>query len=830
MIVLRDASIRAKLIAGLGLALLLIVLVGGAGLYNLNTLNRSASKIATVWLPRVELLGEIKAEMAEYGLLARSLWNEEALGPQVHVSDRISSIAEKLDRDWRLYEAIPGDAAEALLYSVLRKIWGEYEADLDRAMPAVGSGLVAARQNATEAGNFALLDHAMRRIDDLIVYSSRQSTVGAQQVDGTFLTAFRLTIAAIVIAVSGVIGAILWVGGNISAPIRRVSQAMRRLNEGDESATVAEDSGRRDEIGALVDAVNGYRESLVNGRALAAAVEQDRQRFLLAIDNMPIGLAMFDAEQKLIVANARYAEIYRLPSEMADAGTPLKTIIEYRIRNGQYPGKDASEYNAYFADPANCREPFKDVLQFRDGRIVSVFYQLMEGGGWVSTHEDVTARRQAEAKIAHMKYHDGLTDLPNRVLLRERIEEALVRVGRSGQIAILCLDLDHFKDINDTLGHPIGDALLTTVARRLAAVVRDGDTVARLGGDEFAIIQVGAEQPKGARALAERVIEAIGQPCLVEGHQIATAVSIGIALAPSDGSDTAHLLKAGDMALYRAKSDGRGIYRFFERGMDAQMQERRALEADLRKAIEAEQFELFYQPQFNLETNAISGFEALIRWLHPERGIVPPLEFIPLAEDAGLIVPIGEWVLKRACHDAVKWPSPAKVAVNLSPAQFRSTHLMQSVIAALAGSGLAANRLELEITESTLLADSAATLTTLHHLRAMGVRIAMDDFGTGYSSLSYLQSFPFDKIKIDRRFITDVNTDISSLAIIRAVTGLCASLGITTTAEGVETREQFDRVKAEGCDEVQGFLTGRPMPLVEALALMQRPGIKVSAA
>ncbi len=545
---------------------------------------------------------------------------------------------------------------------------------------------------------------------------------------------------------------------------------------------------------------------------------------------MPIGLVMFDAEQKLIVANTRYAEIYRLPPELAKPGTPLKAIMEHRIHIGHYPGNDPKEYADYIADIAAGGRPFKDVIQFHDGRIISMFYKPMEGGGWVSTHEDITDRRKAEAKIAHMTYHDALTDLPNRILLGERVEDALVRVGRTGQVALLCLDLDHFKDVNETLGHAIGDALLMATAKRLMTAVRDGDTVARLGGDEFTIMQVGAEQPQGARVLAQRVIDVISEPYQLEGHEVITSVSIGIALAPTDATDAAGLAKAGDMALYRAKADGRGIYRFFEPEMDAQMQTRRTLEFDLRRAIETEQFELFYQPQFNLETNAISGFEALLRWSHPERGLVYPDEFIALAEESGLIVPIGEWVLKQACRDAVKWSSPVKVAVNLSPAQFRSVNLMQSVIAALAGSGMAASRLELEITELTLLADSEATLTILHRLRAMGVRISMDDFGTGYSSLSYLQSFPFDKIKIDRRFITDINTDGSSLAIIRAVTGLCDSLGIVTTAEGVETREQFDRVKAEGCTEVQGFLTGRPMPLREALALMERPGTKASAA
>ncbi len=825
---LRNLSVQSKLFAGLGLALTAIVLVGAAGLYNLNALNRSAGQIVNVWLPRIELLGEIKAEMAEYGLLARSLLNQDSLGEHVHVNERMQSIAQKLERNWRLYETFAGDADERLLYSVLRDVWNEYEADLARVRANAGTGETAPQP---EAENFAVFDHALRRIDDLITYAGRQSNRGVRQVGGTFLTAFWLTVAAIAIAVVGVVGAIAWVGGNISGPILRVSEAMRRLNDGDASVSIAEERERHDEIGALIDAAEGYRKSLVRGRALAAEVEQDRQRFFSAIENMPIGLVMFDAEQKLIVANRGYAEIYRLPPELAKPGTPLRTIIDQPdARRSLSRQRRRQICRLPRRASSRAAQPFKDIIQFHDGRIISLVFRPLPDGGWVSTHEDVTDRRKAEAKVAHMTYHDGLTDLPNRLLLGERIEDALVRAGHNGQVAILCLDLDHFKDVNDTLGHPLGDALLQAVAGRLAACVRDGDTVARLGGDEFAIVQVGAEQPQGARTLAERIIETVSEPYQLQGHQVVIGVSVGIALAPADGADATGLSKAADMALHRAKDDGRGIYRFYERAMDAEMQARRALELDLREAIDKAQFELFYQPQFNLETSAISGFEALLRWSHPQRGLVQPDAFIALAEEAGLIVPIGDWVLRQACRDAMKWPSPVKVAVNLSPAQFRSVHLMQTVISALAGSGLAANRLELEITESTLLADSESTLATLHHLRAMGVRISMDDFGTGYSSLSYLQSFPFDKIKIDRRFITDINTDDSSLAIIRAVTGMCESLGIVTTAEGVETREQFDRVKTEGCTEVQGFLTGRPMPLKDALALMERPGTKLSAA
>ena len=826
MTLLRNASIRAKLFASLGLALLLIVFVGAAGLYNLSALNRSTGQIVSVWLPRIELLGEIRAEMFEYGFLAHLRLHEDALEPGIHINERMQSVSQKLERDWKTYEAMPGDADERLLYTVLRRVWGEFETGLKDSTAAEATSLPSNRR----VTNFEALDHAMRRIDMLITYSSRRSADAAHHVDTTFLTAFWLTVGAIIVAIIGIFVASFWFARHISAPIRRVSEAMRRLNEGDASVPASDESERGDEIGALIEATEGYRESLVRGRALAAAVEQDRQRFVTAIENMPIGLVMFDGDEKLIVANSRYAEIYKMPAELMKPGTPISAIVEHRVRNGQYPGSDPKEYARFIAETAGRSQPQNDILQFRDGRIISMFYKPMQGGGWVATHEDITDRRKVEAKLAHMTHHDALTDLPNRILLRERIEDALVRVGRNGHVAILCLDLDHFKAVNDTLGHPIGDALLVAAAKRLVASVRDGDTVARLGGDEFAIVQVGAEQPLGARTLAQRVIDAISEPYTLDGHQVITGVSVGIALAPADGTDADHLLKAGDMGLYRAKADGRGVYRFFEREMDARMQARRVLELDLRHAIEHEQFQLFYQPQFNLETNAISGFEALVRWFHPERGTVYPQKFIALAEETGLIEQIGEWVLRKACHDAVRWPSPVKVAVNLSPVQFRSANLLQSVISALASSGLAASRLELEITKSALLADSEATLTTLHRLRAMGVHISMDDFGTGYSSLSYLQSFPFDKIKIDRRFITDVNTDGSSLAIIRAVTGMSASLGIITTAEGVETREQFDRVKAEGCTEVQGFLTGRPMPLEDALALMKRPGTKASAA
>ena len=394
---------------------------------------------------------------------------------------------------------------------------------------------------------------------------------------------------------------------------------------------------------------------------------------------------------------------------------------------------------------------------------------------------------------------------------------------------MLCLDLDNFKSVNDTLGHPIGDKLLRTIAERISGAVGEDDTVARLGGDEFAVLQRNSS-PEAAGALARRLVEIIADPIEIDGQEINSGASIGIALAPSDGNAGDHLMKCADLALYRAKAEGRGTFRFFEPDMDARIQARRALEVDLRRALSAGEFSLAYQPQINLAGNALTAMEALLRWNHAERGPVPPSEFIPLAEEMGLIVQLGEWVLREACNEAARWPDPIKVAVNLSPVQFRNRGLVTTVTQALAAARLAPHRLELEITEAVLLQDDEAIVSMLHQLRALGVRIAMDDFGTGYSSLSYLRSFPFDKIKIDRSFIKDIERNRGSAVIIRAIANLGASLGIETTAEGVETEEQLELVRRAGCTEMQGYLVSPPRPAAEIAGLIARFRREVVAA
>jgi diguanylate cyclase (GGDEF)-like protein/PAS domain S-box-containing protein len=443
---------------------------------------------------------------------------------------------------------------------------------------------------------------------------------------------------------------------------------------------------------------------------------------------------------------------------------------------------------------------------------------------------DVTERKQAEARIAYMAHHDALTDLPNRVLFNERLNELLARLRRQSEsLAVHCLDLDHFKGVNDTLGHPIGDELLKTVAQRLGTCLRETDLVARLGGDEFAIIQFPLGNPNAASLLATALIDIVSKPYEVRGHEFVVGASIGIAVAPGDGDSADALLRNADMALYRAKAEGRGSAHFFEPEMDRNIQARRMLELDMRKAFANGEFELFYQPLINLQANAVSGFEALLRWRHPERGMIAPAQFIPLAEEIGLIVPLGEWVLRQACLEAMRWPGDLNVAVNLSPAQFRSRGLVQAVLTALAYSRLPPSRLELEITESVLLGETEANLAMLHQLRGIGVRISMDDFGTGYSSLSYLRSFPFDKIKIDRSFVSELAQRPDCVAIIRAVAGLGISLGIATTAEGIETPEQLERVRAEGCTEVQGYLFSPPRPASEIGGLIAAHRAKEAA-
>ncbi|MBR1125785.1 EAL domain-containing protein [Bradyrhizobium lablabi] len=547
-------------------------------------------------------------------------------------------------------------------------------------------------------------------------------------------------------------------------------------------------------------------------------------QFDTAINNMSQGLCFFDAAHKLIVCNDRFIDMYDIPPGRVGPGTPLTEIVDLRYEAGSFPAMSREEYLRWRTNVAVSNEPKDSIVELMNGRTFKIRHRPMPDHGWVATHEDITEQRRAEVKIEHMAHHDSLTDLANRVLLNERLEQALGRFQGRQMVAVHHLDLDQFKAVNDTFGHHAGDKLLKIVADRLRGLVRETDTIARMGGDEFVIVQAPIADPNEATSLAQQIIEWVCEPYDIDGHQACVGTSIGIAVSPGDGETPEKLLRNADLALYRAKADGRGTFHFFEPGMDEQMQTRRIMEQDLRKALPAGEFELYYQPVVNLQSSEISGFEALIRWNHPERGQVAPATFIPLAEEIGFIVPLGEWVIRQACLTAAQWPEHLHVAVNISAAQFRGTSLTSVIVNALAASGLHPTRLEIEITESVLLHDREATLAVLHQLRTLGIRIAMDDFGTGYSSLTYLQSFPFDKIKIDRSFVKDITENTGSLYIVRAVAALANGMGMAATAEGVETTEQLARIAAEGCTEMQGYLFSKPLPVgeIERLFLPKR--------
>src|SRR4051794_11496245 len=555
-------------------------------------------------------------------------------------------------------------------------------------------------------------------------------------------------------------------------------------------------------------------------RATQRRLAQEKQRLDTAVNNMTQGLLLFDGAERLVISNQRYIDMFGVSRDVIKPGCSFRELLTHRRVTGSF-SDDVEQYRADILANLAQGEPFQRILVTADGRSIQVLYQPLADGGWVTTLEDFTERRRSEERIAHLAHYDALTDLPNRALFRDLLELELKKLGRGGQRAVLYIDIDEFKSVNDSLGHPVGDELLKAIALRLSSCVRDTDFVARLGGDEFAIVQTAVKSPSDVMDLIVRIYQEIREPCECLGHRLITDASIGIALAPQDGGDLDQLLKNADLAMYGAKADGRRTYRFFERTMDARVRARRTLELDLRQAIANGEFEINYQPIVDLKSGAVSGCEALLRWRHPGRGMVSPAEFIPVAEEIGLIGELGEWVLTSACREAAAWPDHVRLAVNVSPVQFRNHTLGLRVAHALVAAGLAPHRLELEITEAVLIRDDDAALAIFHQLRALGVRIALDDFGTGYSSLSYLQRFPFDKIKIDRCFITELGEPDGSSSIVQAVVNIAAARNMTTTAEGVETEAQRDALRALGCTEMQGYLFSAARPAAEVRALLR---------
>ena len=601
-----------------------------------------------------------------------------------------------------------------------------------------------------------------------------------------------------------------------SAEGRRIQIKHRPLSDGGWVATHEDITERSRQENAILEQ--------------AGELARINMQFDAALSNMAQGLCMFDGEKRLVVWNDRYAGLYQLPSELLKVGAPHQAIIADRVSRGILKGdrsasaaeQKLASLNQLPKDAASCR-----VDEFSDGRFILVTRQPMADGGWLATHEDITERRRAEAEIVHLARHDTLTGLANRAEFNAKLQETCKRLQRSGgTVTVMMIDLDKFKGVNDTFGHPTGDQLLIEVGRRLQATVRETDAVARLGGDEFAIIQEGgANQREGAIALALRIINAISQPFDLNGNRTNLGTSIGVVMAPEHDVDPEGLLKRADLALYDAKSNGRNDYRFFRNELLEVADTQRTAENELRDAIEQEQFELYYQPVMDARTRTLCGVEALVRWRHPVKGMISPDKFVPLAETTGLIGPLGEWILRRACSDAASWPEHIKLAVNISAIQFQKGNLFEVILRTLLETGIAPERLELEITETSLLENQEAHLTTIRQVKNLGISVALDDFGTGYSSVNYLTNFPFDKIKIDKSFTQGVLDRRDCKAVVASTFALAQGLGTVTTAEGVETEEQLEYMRAAGVDLVQGYLFGRPVPISQ-LNLDATPALK----
>jgi diguanylate cyclase (GGDEF)-like protein len=586
--------------------------------------------------------------------------------------------------------------------------------------------------------------------------------------------------------------------------MRGIGSALIRLARNDTSVEIPGISDQ-DEFGELARSVAVFKAKSIELLNKKADFERLNVQLDAAINNMPLGLSMFDAQERLIMCNRRYTDMYDVPSELARPGTANCALWQHRTRKG------ARHSEERYPDVSGAPHSRSMLVEFGSGRVIEVSRQPIKGGGWVALHEDITERRRQEERITHMARHDGLTGLANRMLFRERLEESLQRLVRGQGFAVLCLDLDRFKAVNDTLGHPVGDQLLKQVAKRLLSCVRHGDVVARLGGDEFAIVQASARDPKQTEALAARIVETVSAPYDIDGNRIHIGTSIGITLAPRDGSDADGLMKNADLALYRTKTAGRRGYSFFEPRMDEEMQARRKLEVDLRRALTEDALDLVYHPIVCLESDQAVAFEALLRWQHAERGLISTDEFLALAEDIGLVAEIGGWTLRQACAQAARWPAALRVAVNVTSRQFLRRDFTQSVLEALAESGLSPQRLDLEIAESILHEDGGG-LATLLQLRQLGVSITLAGFGSGRGSLASLRTFPFDEVKIGRELVADIGRSKEACAIVEAMIALGTSLGMATVAEGIEDFEQLAKVRSWGCTAGQGFLLGPPIP------------------
>jgi diguanylate cyclase (GGDEF)-like protein/PAS domain S-box-containing protein len=803
-------SLLAKVVLTFGTLLLGMTALDLISLGRLVAVDSAIGDVRDNQMPSVSLLQQMAHMTSQVRLLEASLSLNGK--PESRALDEAAMIAaiHAANDTFKAYDPLATRGEERRLADETWNRWQAYLALHEQFMSMTQRDAGAAVAAFYLGAMRAAFDRFQDMLQPLIRFNVNEARKGAEAgvaiARSATIWIFGVNTAMSVLCV----GIGWWFIRRVSVPIARITAAMRRLSRREMDVAIPGRS-RGDEIGAMADAIDVFKDEMLRSIRLTAerdaAREQELRHLRQFADATFEGIVMH-RDGTIRHANTALCTLLGYADSEALRG---RSVLELVAPNSIDAARDRIVRRA--------QEPGELEMLRTDGSILPV-QVLSRAFGYngeevtLSAVRDLSERKQAEARIRQLAFHDALTGLPNRYLLNDRLTQALELSARTGShVALLCLDLDRFKFVNDLLGHEAGDLLLVEVAARLTRTLRAMDTVARLGGDEFVIVQALAEQPQLSATLARRVIEAIAAPYEIKGHQVEIGVSIGVATYPEDGETAAALLKNGDTALYRAKNAGRGQFKFFEAAMDVQLSERRKLEQDLRQAFAQRAFTLNFQPLCDCASRELQGFEALLRWTHPTRGAVSPAEFIPIAEECGLIMPLGQWVLETACAEAASWSQPWSIAVNLSPMQFRDPDLPNVVAGILARVGLAPERLELEVTESVLISNPEEALSTLTQLKAQGIRISLDDFGTGYSSLSYLRRFPFDKLKIDKSFIHDCDTNPDASAIVAAIVTLGHCLHISVTAEGVETESQLDMLMGQHCHQVQGYFLGYPQPV-----------------
>jgi diguanylate cyclase (GGDEF)-like protein len=793
-------QIATKLYGAIALFLVMVYALAASAIHFASRTEETATRLRADGLTRVEAIARVESLLAHHKRLVASA--------------PVAADRGALDADQQAYRALTADIAALVERS--QRAGDVRSSERFAAIAAAGQAAIeaAARgQHAQALASVAAYTDAMGGLERSL---AAQRLSNLDEVESTLarLAERSRTLITWVAAGAAVTGLLLGPLGllllhRMLTRLQAIGWALIRLARNDTSVDIP-GALASDEIGQLARSVSVFKAKSIELLQKKAELERVNLQLDAAINNIPLGLSMFDAQERLLVCNKTYAEMYDVPRELARPGTVHCALWEHRVRRGARHSEQ-QEVTAEVRMGGGPLRPPSMIIEFGTDRVIAVSRQPLQGGGWVSLHEDITQRRRQEEKITHLARHDALTGLANRALFRDQLEGALQRLPRGQGFAVLCLDLDHFKTVNDTLGHPVGDALLVQAGERLLACVREGDLVARMGGDEFAIIQASVRDSTQTENLAARIVETVSAPYVIDGQRVDISTSVGITLAPRDGDEAERLMKNADLALYRAKSDGRRGHAFYCAKMNDRMQERRGLEEDLRRALHAEQVRLVYQPFVNVHSRKVAAFRALPDWHHPGHGPLSSGDFVSLAEDAGVIVEAGEWMLQRGCAQAVRWPNSVRVAVSVSPLQFQKRNLVEAALQALAASGLAPQRLELDIAESTLVHESKSMLAVLHQLRQLGVAIALADFGRGYCALSYLRSFPFDVVRIDKGLIAAMPHKPDVRAIVQSIVGLGHNLGMTTGAEGVESFEQLELLAACGCNEVQGYLLSPPL-------------------